>query len=130
MKKFLIIVIAAFLFCNANAQVKIDRSKRPEPGPAPIITLKDPVTYKLPNGITVLIVEDHKLPRVSASFYIDAGPIKEGSKAGVVSIMGRMLNEGTKDMSKAAFDEAVDKIGAEVNLTCIWRKCYSTYPVF
>ena len=116
MKKFLIISATAFIFYPTNAQVNIDRTKRPAPGPAPIIKLKDPVTYKLPNGVTVLIVEDHKLPRVSSSFYIDAGPVKEGAKAGVMSLMGRMLNEGTKDMSKAAFDEAVDKIGADVNL--------------
>lgn len=116
MKKFLILTATAFIFFGAEAQVQIDRSKRPEPGPAPVIKLKDPVIYKLPNGVTVLIVEDHKLPRVSSSFYIDAGPIKEGSKAGVMSLMGQMLNEGTKDMSKAAFDEAVDKIGAEVSL--------------
>jgi zinc protease len=117
MKKFLIITATAFLVYSAEAQVNIDRTKRPEPGPAPVITLKDPVIYKLANGITVLVVEDHKLPRVSSSFYIDAGPIKEGAKAGVTSLMGQMLNEGTKDMSKAAFDEAVDKIGAEVSLT-------------
>lgn len=116
MKKFLILAVIAFLVLGAEAQVQIDRSKKPEPGPAPVIKLKDPVIYKLPNGVTVLIVEDHKLPRVSSSFYIDAGPIKEGAKAGVITLMGQMLNEGTKDMSKAAFDEAVDKIGAEVSL--------------
>lgn len=117
MKKVLIITIASFLFYFSQAQLQIDRTKRPEPGPAPVIKLKDPVIYNLPNGITVLIVEEHKLPRVSASFFIDAGPIKEGAKAGVMSLMGRMLNEGTKDMSKAAFDEAVDKIGADVSLS-------------
>ena len=117
MKKILIIGASALIFYSAEAQVTIDRTKKPSPGPAPVITLKDPVTYKLPNGITVLIVEDHKLPRVSSSFYIDAGPIKEGSKAGVITLMGEMLNEGTKDLSKAAFDEAVDKIGADVNLS-------------
>ncbi|HSU51792.1 MAG TPA: insulinase family protein, partial [Segetibacter sp.] len=117
MKKLLIIIASAFLFYTTEAQINIDRTKKPAPGPAPIITLKDPVIYKMPNGITVLVVEEHKLPRVSASFYIDAGPITEGSKAGVMSLMGRMLNEGTKDMPKAAFDEAVDRIGADVGLT-------------
>lgn len=117
MKKFLMITAIVLLFCTSYAQVNIDRTKKPDPGPAPVIKLKDPVIYKLANGITVLVVEDHKLPRVSSSFYIDAGPIKEGAKAGVMSLMGQMLNEGTKEMSKAAFDEAVDKIGADVSLS-------------
>ncbi|WP_192823415.1 insulinase family protein [Rufibacter sp. LB8] len=117
MKKYILIAASAFLFLQAEAQVKIDRSKKPAPGPAPTITIQDPTTFKLANGITVLVVEDHKLPRVSASYFIDAGPIREGAKAGVVSLMGQMLNEGTKDMTKAQFDEAVDKMGAEVGLS-------------
>lgn len=117
MKKFLIIATIALLCYNAQAQLSIDRTKKPAPGPTPVITLKIPLIYKLPNGITVLIVEDHKLPRVTASFYIDAGPVTEGKKAGVMQLMGQMLNEGTKDMSKAAFDEAVDRMGANVSLS-------------
>ncbi|AMM51553.1 hypothetical protein TH61_10720 [Rufibacter sp. DG15C] len=117
MKKYILIAASALLLFSAEAQVKVDRSKKPAAGPAPVITLKDPVTFKLKNGITVLVVEDHKLPKVSASYFIDAGPITEGSKAGVVGLMGLMLNEGTKDMTKAQFDEAVDKMGADVGLT-------------
>ncbi len=115
MKKIVMILAAAFLITHAGAQV--DRTKKPAAGPAPVITFKDPVTFQLPNGITVLIAEDHKLPKVSASFYIDAGPVTEGKKAGVQELMGSMLNEGTKDMPKAVFDEEVDKMGANVGLS-------------
>jgi zinc protease len=116
MKKFIMIAAGALLMQYAQAQITIDRTKQPKPGPAPVLKLKDPVIYKLANGITVLVVEDHRLPKVSASFTIDAGPITEGAKTGVVNLMGSMLNEGTKTMPKAAFDEAVDKIGADVSL--------------
>lgn len=117
MKKILSFAIASFICYQTSAQVNIDRTKQPTPGPAPIITIADPVTYKLANGITLLVVEDHKLPKVSASLFIDAGPITEGKKAGVMNMMGQMLNEGTTTMSKAEFDEAVDRIGANVNLS-------------
>src|SRR6185436_3242971 len=98
-------------------QSAIDRSKRPKPGPAPVISFKDPVMYKLANGITVLVVENHKLPKVSATYSIDAGPILEGEKAGTLDLMGSMLSEGTTKMTKAEFDEAVDQMGANVNLS-------------
>nr|MBC7612289.1 insulinase family protein [Pseudopedobacter sp.] len=117
MKKILSFAIASFICYQASAQITIDRTKQPTPGPAPIITIPDPVSYKLANGITLLVVEDHKLPKVSASLFIDAGPITEGKKAGVMSMMGQMLNEGTTTMSKAEFDEAVDRIGADVSLS-------------
>lgn len=116
MKKIFITVTGCLLLVTAMGQVKIDRSKRPKSGPAPVISFKDPVMFKMPNGITVLVVENHKLPKVSATYYIDMGPVTEGSKTGTLSFMGQMLGEGTTTMSKAGFDEAVDQIGADVGL--------------
>jgi predicted Zn-dependent peptidase len=116
MKKIFLVAISAILLQFSNGQVGPDRSKKPAAGPAPVITIKDPVIYNLSNGMTVLVVENHKLPKVSASLIIDAGPIKEGDKAGVMDLMGSMLGERTKNMSKAEFDESIDLIGADVNL--------------
>ena len=116
MKKIFLIIFGALAFQLATAQVKIDRTKKPTAGPAPTISIKDPVIYNLANGMTILVVENHKFPKVTAALTIDAGPIKEGDKAGVMSLMGQMLGEGTKTMTKAQFDEAVDLMGADVNL--------------
>ena len=116
-RKILYTIAGACLLLTAQAQTKIDRSKRPKGGPAPVVTIPDPVIYNLPNGITVLVVENHKLPTVAATYTIDAGPILEGDKAGVLGLMGGMLNEGTRTKTKAVFDEAVDQIGAEVSLS-------------
>ncbi|WP_316804639.1 pitrilysin family protein [Pedobacter nototheniae] len=115
MKKLFIIAAVSLLAQGISAQT-IDRSQKPKPGPAPVITIGDPVVYKLSNGITVLVVENHKLPKITANYSIDAGPITEGAKAGVISLMGSMLNEGTTGKTKIEFDEAVDQLGADVNL--------------
>ena len=117
MKKILIVALATFVLQNSFAQIKIDRSKKPAAGAAPVISIKDPVTFLLPNGMTVLVVENHKRPKVSASLSIDAGPITEGKKAGTLDMMGGMLGEGTTNMNKEAFDKAVDIIGADVSLS-------------
>lgn len=117
MKKYLLITLAVFAFQNIWAQTPVDRSKPPVAGPAPVLTLKDPSVYKMPNGITLLVVEDHRFPKVTATYSIDAGPVTEGSKAGVMNLMGGMLNEGTKKLPKAAFNEAVEKLGGYVSLS-------------
>ncbi|HML58859.1 MAG TPA: insulinase family protein [Ferruginibacter sp.] len=114
MKKIVCLILGATLVMQGFAQ--IDRSKQPKPGPAPEISIKDPETFTLPNGITVMVVENHKLPKVSVTYSIDMGPVREGNKAGVMSLMGQMLNEGTKNMNKARFDKEVDMIGADVSL--------------
>ncbi len=116
MKKIFIVALVVLLAQNSFAQTKIDRTKKPAAGPAPVISIKDPVIFNMPNGMTVLVVENHKLPKVSATLSIDAGPIKEGKKAGTVDLMGGMLGEGTTTMPKDKFDEATDMIGADVNL--------------
>lgn len=117
MKKYIMIAAGALLMQYAQAQITIDRTKQPKPGPAPVLTIKDPVKYILPNGITLLVVENHSLPKVTANYLIDLGPVTEGSKAGVLSLMGQMLNEGTKTKTKAVFDESVERLGANVRLS-------------
>ncbi|ETN94624.1 M16 family metallopeptidase [Zhouia amylolytica] len=113
--KIKIVSIIAFLFCALLTQAQIDRSKQPEPGPTPKINLGQPETFQLNNGLTVMIVENHKLPRVSVSLSIDNAPIYEGNKAGVSSLTGSVLGSGTKNMSKDAFNERIDYLGASIN---------------
>ena len=117
MKKIIIVALGMLFLQNSYAQAKVDRSKKPTAGPAPTISFKDPVTFTMPNGMTVMVVENHKLPKVRASLSIDRGPVTEGKKAGRLDMMGGMLGEGTTNMSKDKFDESVDAIGADVNLS-------------
>ena len=114
MKTKISFLIALFLVSlGVNAQV--DRSKMPEPGPAPKISLQKPDEFKLDNGLTVLIVENHKLPRVSYNLTIDNKPMLEGDKAGVSSLLGSMLGNGTSTISKDDFNEEIDFLGANLN---------------
>lgn len=103
----------AFLALSANAQ--LDRSKMPKPGPEPTINLEKPNEFKLDNGITVLVVENNKLPRVSYQLSIDNKPYKEGDKAGVASLLSSMLGNGTTSISKDKFNEEVDFLGANIS---------------
>ena len=107
--------LLAFLFFTASITAQIDRSQQPKPGPAPKISLEKPVEYELKNGLKVLIVENHKLPRVSYNLTIDRKPIIEGNKAGVTSLLGSMLGNGTTNISKDDFNEEVDFLGARLS---------------
>jgi predicted Zn-dependent peptidase len=116
MYKLSLLLFSVLFTLNITAQNKIDRSNQPKPGPAPVITINDPVIIKMPNGITVLVVENHKLPKINASLSIDRGPIVEGDKAGVNQLMGQMLSEGTTKTSKDKFDEMIDQMGTNLSL--------------
>ena len=45
---------------------EIDRSKAPVAGPAPKIQVGQYQSFDLPNGMKVFVVENHKIPTVSA----------------------------------------------------------------
>lgn len=98
---------------GVNAQ--LDRSKQPQPGPAPKISIEVPGEFELKNGLKVLVVENNKLPRVSYSLTIDNTPVSEGDKAGIKAILSGMLGNGTTSIPKDEFNEEVDFLGANIN---------------
>ena len=105
-------------FATASlAQTPLDRSKLPTDAPAPQIKIGKPVTFTLPNGLKVFVVENHKLPRVAVNLVLDREPLFEGEKAGVSGFAGQLMRAGTKTRTKEQFDEEVDFIGAELGAT-------------
>ena len=113
MKKLFITLILGLVVMNLQAQV--DRSKMPKPGPAPEINLQEPMSFEMQNGLKVLVVENHKLPRVSIQMRIDNPPILEGNKAGVSSLTASLLGNGSKTIPKDDFNEEVDFLGARIS---------------
>jgi zinc protease len=113
MKKSIIILSSLFLTITMQAQ---DRSQ-PKPGPAPSINIKKPVSFVLPNGLKVLVVEDHKLPRVSFSLQLDNAPYTEGDKKGVDELTGSLIGNGSMKISKDAFNEEIDFLGADISFS-------------
>lgn len=111
MKKLILIATSLFLSITMQAQ---DRPQ-PKPGPAPKINIGKPQTFELKNGLKVLVVENNKLPRVSYNLTIDNAPYAEGTKKGVADMTSSMIGNGTKTISKDAFNEEVDFLGANIS---------------
>lgn len=113
MKK-IVFLIALFVGITTT-KAQVDRSIQPEPGPAPEIQLDEPQEFTLPNGLRLLVVENHKLPRASANLTIDLPPVYEGDLAGVNVLLSSMLGKGSQSIAKDDFDEEVDYLGARIN---------------
>ncbi|MDE0535694.1 M16 family metallopeptidase [Tenacibaculum sp. L6] len=113
MKKIFSIITILFLSLTVSAQ--IDRTQQPKPGPAPKINLGTPKKFTLPNGLRVLVVENNKLPRVTATLTIDNPPMSFGNKKGVEGLLSGMLGTGSTNTPKAKFDEEVDFLGANIS---------------
>lgn len=117
MKKQLTYIAVAFLFSGMLSAQKIDINAMPKPGPTPEINIAKPKTFQLKNGMTVMVVENNKLPRVNVSLSMDRQPYFEGDVTGVSEIMADQLGNGTTTLSKDAFNKKVDFLGANLNFS-------------
>jgi predicted Zn-dependent peptidase len=71
--------------------------------------------FKLPNGLTIFLMEQHEVPVISLSAILPAGAIYDGEKAGLASLTATALKHGTLNYTKAKLDEELDYIGASVS---------------
>jgi len=112
MKKIFALLIVCLVSTSITAQ--IDRSQMPKPGPAPTVNIGEPETFSLSNGLKVLVVENDKLPRVSASLIIDNKPFTE-KKPGTQAMVASLLGTGTEKTGKDEFNEEIDFLGANIS---------------
>ena len=116
MKKIILSILSVLVLASTATAQKLDRSVRPKPGPAPEVKMGDAEHFVSSNGIKVYVVENHKLPRVSYSIDFDVKPALEKDKVGAASMVGDMLEAGSKKMPKDEFNKAVDMIGGTVSI--------------
>jgi zinc protease len=92
------------------------RASPPQTGPAhPFRPV--PQTFKLRNGLSVLLIERHSLPLVSANLLVVGGAAANpADKPGLASFTTDMLKQGTRSRTAPAFADDIDKIGANLNV--------------
>jgi zinc protease len=67
----------------------------------------------LPNGMTVLLMEQHKVPLVSLHYVVRAGSVADpAGKEGLASVTAALLRKGTASRTADQISEALDFVGA------------------
>jgi zinc protease len=123
MKNIILAFSTIFIFSQcakktAETVQPVDKSWRktaPAPAPARDIQLGTYTAFDLENGLKVIVVENHKLPRVSYQLSLNNDALIEGEKAGYTSFAGDLISKGTTTRSKAQIDETIDYIGASLS---------------
>ncbi|HWP44161.1 MAG TPA: pitrilysin family protein [Blastocatellia bacterium] len=69
----------------------------------------------LPNGLVLLLSENHALPAVSMSAIVRAGSrFEPDEKAGLASLVGEMIDEGTVTRTSQQIAEMVESVGGRL----------------
>ncbi len=71
--------------------------------------------FKLKNGLTVYLMEQHEVPLIYTSAVFDAGSTQDGDRYGLASMTADALLFGTKKYTKEQIEEATDFVGANLN---------------
>ncbi|HVI75931.1 MAG TPA: pitrilysin family protein [Anaeromyxobacteraceae bacterium] len=93
-----------------------DRSKVPEPGPAPVLKVPPQRHFQLASGLKVRLVEYRRLPIVALHLVVDAGAVHDPKdRPGLASFTASMMTEGTKRRSATQISDDLGFIGASLS---------------
>ena len=88
---------------------------------APVVQPGALTRAELDNGLTVLILEDDRLPRVALGVTVRRGAGAVGlEEAGLAEFTAELMNRGAGDRDALALAQAVDDIGATLRVTASW----------
>ena len=110
----LVIALAVLAPAGAAAQVAtIDQLKYPR---LPDFSLPKPTRAVLPNGLVVMVIEDHELPLVSVSARFRTGALLEpADKVGLAGLAGSQMRAGgTKALAPEALDRYLEGRAASI----------------
>ncbi|HOW45232.1 MAG TPA: pitrilysin family protein [Candidatus Aminicenantes bacterium] len=97
------------------ARESADRSRLPEPGPAPEVRFPEFQRFTLANGLRVILTERHSVPMVRLNLVLDAGyATDQGGIPGTAELAMAMLDEGTTRRSALQISEELALLGASL----------------
>ncbi len=95
-----------------------DRSKEPVAGKTPEIAVPAVWENKLNNGLQVLGIETHEVPLVQFTLRMKGGLLLEDTATvGVANLLAESLLKGTKHKTTAELEEALEALGATINIS-------------
>jgi len=93
----------------------VDRTKPPVLPPPPALRLPAVQTTTLPNGLTLAVVEMHKVPVVDVQLLVDAGAARDPSTApGLATFTATMLQQGAGARSALDVADEAAFLGAQL----------------
>lgn len=97
------------------------RIQPPPPGPEIVPAIALPNIQHLANGMTLITVENHALPLVTASLVARTGAGADPQdRAGVAGLTAAVITEGTATRSAAQIDAAAEALGASLGSGAGW----------
>jgi zinc protease len=94
------------------------RHDKPAEGVGQGLSLKDAKRVELPNGLVLLLYENHRLPIITAQALVrHVSLLEPADKAGVAALTGYLLDEGTARHTGPEIAELIEGVGGQLSLS-------------
>ncbi len=124
-------VVGAALVCTAAAPAFARSADTPAAKPLKVPALKYE-KYTLPNGLEVILHEDHRLPLVAVDLWYHVGPLNEkAGRTGFAHLFEHMMFEGSEHVGEKAHIKYLEGAGAsDINGTTSYDRTnyFETVP--
>ncbi len=101
----------------------VDLTVPPTLGPPPALRLPPVTTRTLPNGLKLVVVEQHELPLVDVVLDVrNGGEADAAGKAGTASLASGMLTEGTTTRTALEIADQAAYLGVRVGAGSGWEQ--------
>jgi len=115
------IALLAFHSPAVAQNAPIDRTRVPVLGPPPKVSLPPITTRQLPNGLKLMIVEQHELPVADFVLVVGSGgTVDPTGKPGVANLTAAMLTEGAGTRSSLEIADQQAFLGVGLNTSSNW----------
>ena len=122
MKKVVISFSAFIFFCMSCVNTRAQIETPPAPSAPRSVSIPAVTEKKLPNGLTIAVVERKSSPLVTMQLLVRAGAGAESAdKAGLADMTADMLTKGTKTRTATQIAEDVEFLGGEINSGAGWN---------
>ncbi len=124
-------LIFTFAFYLLPLTLRVHAQEQPPAPSAPKAVIVPAVTEKkLPNNLTVAVVERKNVPLVTVQLMVNSGANSESSaKAGLANMTAELLTKGTKTRTATQIAEQLEFLGGTINTGADWNKSVVTVSV-
>jgi zinc protease len=113
--------LAALIACAGSADLPIWDQPPPPSVDSPVVKPGSLHRFELDNGLTVIVLEDHRLPRVSLGINLRRGAASVGpDRAGLADFTTELMKRGAGDRDSLELASAVDALGSGLSVRASW----------
>ena len=115
------VALASLIACAGSVDKPIWERPPPPIADSPVVTPGSLHRFTLDNGLSLIVLEDHRLPRVSLGISLRRGAASvELDRAGLAGFTAELMKRGAGDRDSLELASAIDALGSVLSVRANW----------